>query len=150
MKKNIIDFIKRNRVSTTELADCMGKKGAYKNVSPITQGYFKVGNLFYVCVSGGSNWDVHKKIQDLKDNDIVLIEALDFKNKAVFGDLVSKYLLLYKQANAIVTNAKLRDAPRLIKEQWPIWCNGFTPIGYKNKKLTLSEEIKKKRDKKHD
>ncbi|RXK13656.1 demethylmenaquinone methyltransferase [Halarcobacter mediterraneus] len=142
MKKVIIDFIKRNRVSTTELADCMGKSGAIYNVSAINKGHFKVGNLFWVYATGGTNWNVHKQIEKVSDNDIVFIEALDNEDKAIFGDLVSKYLILYKQANAIVTNGLLRDAPRILKENWPIWCHGFNPVGYINEPVKIKKEIR--------
>jgi regulator of RNase E activity RraA len=143
MKKNIIDFIKRNRVSTTELADCMGKSGSISDVRAINKGHFRVGSLYWVYASGGTNWDVHKQLEEVKDHDIVFVEALDHLDKAIFGDLVSKYLILYKQAGAIVTNGLLRDAPRLIKENWPIWCTGFNPVGYKNEPVELSETIQK-------
>jgi len=152
MKKTIIDFIKRNRVSTTELADCMGKKGALKHVAPITKGQFVVGSLFYVYAYGGTNWDVHRQLEKVEDNDIVYIEALNKKDKAIFGDLVAKYLILYRQVNAIVTNGLLRDAPRLIKEKWPIWCRGFSPLGYSNEQTQLTkeaEELIQKRQKKY-
>ena len=33
--EKIIDYIKRNQVSTTEVADCLGKTGALPNVLPI-------------------------------------------------------------------------------------------------------------------
>ena len=135
MKKNIIDFIKRNRVSTTEIADCLEKSGAILNAHSVNKGHFAVGNLFYVYACNGTNWDVHEQIQNTQDNDIVFIDILDNENEAVFGDLVSKYLLLYKQAGAIVTNGLLRDAPRLIKENWKIWCKGFTPVGYINENI---------------
>ena len=140
MKKTIIDFIKRNRVSTTELADCMGKSGAIHNTKAINRGHFAVGNLFYVYACNGTNWDVHEQIQDIQDEDIVFIDVLDQHDKAVFGDLVSKYLLLYKQAQAVVLNGLLRDAPRLIKENWPIWCDGFSPVGYINEKIEKTQE----------
>lgn len=142
MKKNIIDFIKRNRVSTTELADCMGKSGSIFNVSAINRGHFKVGNLFWVYASGGTNWDVHKQIENVQDGDVVVIETFDTFDKAIFGDLVSKYILLYRQASAIVTNGLLRDAPRLIKENWPIWCKGFNPVGYINEPVTINDDLK--------
>lgn len=137
MKKNIIDFIKRNRVSTTELADCMGKVGAIQNVKAINRSHFSVGNLKYVYACNGTNWDVHKQIETVEDGDVVFVDVLDTLDKAVFGDLVSKYLLLYKQSSAIVVNGLLRDATRLIKENWPIWCDGFSPVGY------INEDIKK-------
>ncbi|MFA7091203.1 MAG: hypothetical protein WC149_05085 [Arcobacteraceae bacterium] len=139
MKKSIIDFIKRNRVSTTEIADCLEKSGAILNTNSVNKGHFAVGNLFYVYACNGTNWDVHEQIQNIQDNDIVFIDILDNENEAVFGDLVSKYLLLYKQAGAIVTNGLLRDAPRLIKENWKIWCKGFCPVGYINDDIQKSE-----------
>lgn len=56
-------------------------------------------------------------------------------DKAIFGDLVSKYILLYKRAKAIVINGILRDIPDLIKENYPIWLNGKSPIGCVNRKM---------------
>jgi len=140
MKDEIIDYIKRNRVSSTEIADCLGKKGSIFNANAINRGHFAVGNVFYAYAVNGTNWDVHDQLQKVKDNDIVFVEVLDTLDKAVFGDLVSKYLLLYKQAGAIVTNGLLRDAPRLIKENWKIWCKGFNPVGYINEKIELNSE----------
>jgi len=150
MKKSIIDFIKRNRVSTTELADCMEKSGAINNVNAINRNHYAVGNIFYVCTCNGTNWDVHKEIENVEDGDIIFIDVLDSLEKAVFGDLVSKYLLLYRQCNAIVTNGFLRDAPKLIKEKWPIWCSGFSPIGFSNEEIQKSDkqlqEIKERKN----
>jgi regulator of RNase E activity RraA len=144
MKNEIIDYIRRNRVSATEIADCLGKSGSVFNANAVNRGHFVVGNVFYVYACNGTNWDVHKQIQEVQDNDIVFVEAYDNINKAIFGDLVSKYLLLYKQAGAIVTNGLLRDAPRLIKENWKIWCRGFDPVGYVNEKTELNfEQINK-------
>jgi 4-hydroxy-4-methyl-2-oxoglutarate aldolase len=138
MKDKIIDYIKRNRVSSTEIADCLGKRGSISNANAVNRGHFTVGNVFYVYACNGTNWDVHEQIQEVQDNDIVFVEAFDNLDKAIFGDLVSKYLLLYKQASAIVTNGLLRDAPKLIKENWKIWCKGFDPVGYINEKRKLN------------
>jgi len=142
MKNKIIDYIKRNRVSSTEIADCLGKKGAIFNTHAINKGHFQVGNVFWVYACGGTNWEVHRQIEKVQDGDVVYIEAFDHLDKAIFGDLVSKYLMLYKQAAAIVTNGLLRDAPRLIKENWSIWCNGFNPVGYINEEIIINKETK--------
>ena len=138
MKEKIIDYIRRNRVSTTEVADCMGKSGVIENVMPINKGHFKVGNVKWVYAYNESNWDVHEQIISTKEGDIVFIEAFECKNRAIFGELVSKYLLLYLQANAIVCGGKMRDAPPLLRENYPIWCTGFTPIGCFNSKPEVS------------
>lgn len=134
MKDKIIDFIKRNRVCTTEVADCLGKSGALENVMPISQGQFKVGNVHWVYTHEESNWEVHEQVVDTKENDIVFIEAFDCNNRAIIGELVTKYIILYRQASAIVCNAKFRDAAALLKEKYPVWCTGFTPVGCFNRK----------------
>lgn len=134
IKEKIIDYIRRNRVSTTEVADCLGKTGALPNIMPINRGHFKVGNVKWVYAYDNSNYPVHEQIRDTSEGDIVFIEAFDCGERAIIGDLVSKFILLYKQAQAIICNTKFRDAAALIKENYPIWCTGFTPVGCFNVK----------------
>ena len=47
--------------------------------------------------------------------------------------------------NILFFIGKLRDAGRLIKENWPIWCSGFSPVGCFNNELDsdLDDSIKK-------
>lgn len=140
VKLKIIDYIKRNRVCTTEVADCLGKSGVLENVMPINKGQFRVGNIKWVYANQESNWDVHEQIVSTQENDIVFIESFDCKHRAIIGELVSKYILLYRQASAIICNAKFRDAAALLKEEYPIWCTGFTPVGCFNKKPEIDLE----------
>lgn len=133
-KEKIIDYIRRNRVSTTEVADCLNKTGAVENVRPISSGHFRAGNVFWAYAHAESNWDVHERLQHVQERDVVLVEVFDCAERAIFGDLVSKFLILYRQAEAIVVTGNLRDAHRLVKERWPIWCKGFSPVGCFNTK----------------
>lgn len=134
MKEKIIDYIRRNRVSTTEVADCLGKTGVLENVLPINRGHFKVGNVKWVYAYKETNWDVHEQVISTQENDIVFIDAIECKHRAIIGELVAKYILLYRQASAIVANAKMRDAGALIRENYPIWSTGVTPVGCFNTK----------------
>jgi regulator of RNase E activity RraA len=90
-----------------------------------------------------SNWALHEQIQNVNENEIVLVQEFNCKNRALLGDIVSKYLLLYKRAAALVVEGYIRDAPRLLKENWPIWCKGFSPIGCFNDRIeeNFDEEI---------
>lgn len=142
MQKIIIDYIKRNRVSSTQVADCLGKKGAIENTKSINRGHFRVGPMRYVYAVNATNYDVHKQIENINDGEIVFVDVINFTDKAIFGDLVSKFLILYRQAAAIVTNGLLRDAPMLIRENWPIWCDGFTPVGYVNHESDIDDSLK--------
>ena len=129
VEDKIIDFIKRNKVSTTEVADCMGKIGVYENSNALNKKHFAVGKVHYCYCDDESNWNVHKNTQSVKANYIILVDDLGSNGKGIFGDLVSKYLILYKQASAIITNGKIRDAHTLIKEDYAVWCNGANPVG---------------------
>ena len=127
--EEIIEYIKINKVSTTEVADCLGKKGVIQNVMPVNRGQFCVGKIKWVYAYNESNWDVHEQIREVQKGDIVYIETFDCGDRAIVGELVSKFIILYRQAEAIVTNTKMRDAHKLIKENYPIWCTGFSPVG---------------------
>jgi len=131
----IIKRISKNKISTTEIADCLGKTGAIEGVIPLNKGQFRVGKVFFAYAYNESNYDLHRQLQDVNEGDIVLIETLNCNNRAVFGDLVSKYLILYKQAAGIIVNGYMRDAQRLLKENYPIWCKGVSPLGCFNKKI---------------
>lgn len=134
VREQIIKYIRVNKVSTTEVADCLGKTGVLPNVMPVNRGQFQVGKVKWVYAYNESNWDVHEQVRDTEKDDIVYIETFQCGDRAIVGELVSEYILLYRQAAAIVTNTKMRDAHRLIKEQYPIWCTGFSPVGCFNMK----------------
>ena len=140
MKDKIIEYIMKNRVSTTEVADCMGKSGAVENVLPLTSRHFAVGEVQYVYAIQESNWTVHEDLEKYApENKIVFIDAIDVNGRAVIGDIVSKYILLYQGNKAIVCTGKMRDAHYLIKENYPIWCSGVSPIGCFNKPVDKTD-----------
>lgn len=129
IKSEILDFIRRNRVSTTEVADCLGKSGCLEDVLPINAGKFCAGFVKYTYAVNESNWTIHRDVREGVEDKIVFMDAIDTKGRAMVGELVSKYILLYQKAVAIVTNGKMRDAHRLIKEGYPVWSKGVTPVG---------------------
>lgn len=139
----IIDYIRMNKVSTTEVADCLGKTGVLPGIYPINRQQFAVGKIKWVYAYNESNWDVHEQVRDVQKGDVVYIECFDCNDRAIIGELVSKYILLYRGGAAIVTNGRMRDAHKLIKENYPIWCAGVSPVGCFNTKneICLNESI---------
>lgn len=152
IRERIIDYLVRNRVSTTEVADALGKTGVLPNVMPVNRGHYKAGKIKWIYAYEESNWPIHEQVQDIEEDCVVFVEAFDCSDRAVFGELVSKYILLYHQSRAIVTNGKMRDAAGLIKENWPIWCDGLTPVGCFNRKpeKDFDEETRKEHSEKYD
>ncbi len=130
----IVKKIASNVISTTEVADCLGKKGALPGVRPLNKGHFRVGRVFFSYAYNESNWELHEQLERVREGDIVVVETHNCKDRAIFGSLVTKFLLLYKGASAVVVNGQMRDIPRLLKENYPVWCTGITPVGCFNKK----------------
>lgn len=151
IKSEIIDYIRKNRVSTTEVADCLGKSGVLPGVKALSPRHFCVGEVCYVYSIEDSNWPIHEDLEKINPKGkIVFADALDVRDdRALFGDLVSKYILLYLGNVAVVTNGYLRDAHTLIKENYPIWCTGVSPVGCFNKAVNneaFAEKIKSGRE----
>lgn len=134
IKEEIVDYLTRNRVSTTEVADALGKTGSVPNVMPVNRGHYRVGVVKWVYAQDESNWTVHEQVRDVEKNSVVFVDTFNCGDRAIFGELVSKYVLLYRQCRAIVVKGKMRDARALIKEDWPIWCDGLNPVGCFNRK----------------
>jgi len=133
-KKNIVDYLVRNRVSTTEVADCLGKKGVLPDVNPCNEGFYKAGLISWIYAYDESNYSMHENLQEINEDTIVFVDTNNCGERAILGELVSKYILLYKQSRAIIVNGKIRDAASIIRQNWPIWCKGYTPIGCFNEK----------------
>lgn len=148
----VIDYLVRNRVSTTEVADALGKTGVVPDLMPINRGHYKAGKIKWVYAYDESNWPVHEQIQELEEDNIVFVDTFNCENRAIFGELVSKYILLYRQSRAIVINGNMRDAAALIRENWPIWCKGLNPVGCFNRKpyKPFNEEQRQKNYEKYD
>ena len=149
-KEKVISYIQRNRVSTTEVADCMGKSGALDGVFPLNAHHFAVGEIQYLYAIQDSNWTVHEELDRVPVMDkIVMIDAIDVHGRAIIGDIVSKYILLYMGNRGIICTGKMRDAHILKKENYPIWCAGVSPVGCFNKDVDKSEfadEIRERKD----
>lgn len=140
ISEKIVDYIAKNRVSTTEVADCLGKTGVYSGVHAVNRGHFAVGPVYWVAATQESNWNVHERFRHIPEGAVVLVVNEGCGERALFGELVSKFALLYRQAVAIVADGNMRDAPRLIKENWPIWCRGFNPVGCFNHEVPPPEK----------
>ena len=142
-KKEILSYIIRNRVSSTEIADCLEKQGALDGVHAVNQNMFCAGFIRYVYAHSESNWSVHEQVREVEKDEIVLLDGINIGNRAIVGELVTKYVIYYRMAAALVALGRMRDANDLIKNRYPVWCKGFTPVGCFNHEIPEDEEVKK-------
>ena len=139
IRRKIIDKIKKNKISTTEILDTLNKDfNYYLDVKPLIPGSYVVGVGYVVHVIEESNWWIHLDLIDVPENSIVLVRCYG-ENRAAFGSLVSKYLLLYRQCKAIICDGNLRDANELIKQKYPIWLKGCSSVSCFNKHDDIGE-----------
>jgi 4-hydroxy-4-methyl-2-oxoglutarate aldolase len=130
MKDKIIRLIEENKISSAETSDVLGKKGALKGIFPVNRKHFSVGEVVFIYAYNESNWELHEQLSEINcENKIVYVHCIQCGERAVLGDLVAKYLFLYKRCKALVVDGFVRDVHRLIKENYPVWCAGITPIG---------------------
>jgi len=125
----IIEFIRANRVSTTEVADALGKSGVLADILPITPGKLHVGRVRALFTANDSNYDLHEQCKHVEKGEVVIVFTHACNERAIFGDLVARFLTLYKGAEAVVVDGKVRDVSRLRRETYPIWAKGVTPLG---------------------
>lgn len=151
--RKALELIEANKISSTEIGDVLGKTGQIEGVHALNSGIFKAGEVKVIYAINNSNYEVHKQLAECDDiKDKILFVYNVNCDRAVFGDLVSKYIMLYKRAKAIVINGKLRDAHTLIKEKYPIWLQDVSPIGCVNRQNgpdidpSLLKELKEKYD----
>lgn len=141
MKEKIIELIKKNRISSVEVADALGKSGVLDGPKPLSTGQHVVGEVQYIYGHSESNWPIHKQGENINEGGILYVDTFECNDKAAFGDIVAKYFLLYKQVEGVVVNGLLRDVHTLKKENYPIWCKGITPLGCYNKDVEETLEI---------
>ena len=141
IKSRIISLIERNRISTVEVSDALGKRGVLPGLRPIAPHKHVVGESVYVYTYRESNWPLHEQIENLPEGRIAFVDSFACGEKALFGDLVAKYMILYRSAKAIVANGYVRDGHTLLKEDYPIWSCGVTPLGCENAEVQAGPEI---------
>jgi regulator of RNase E activity RraA len=139
--ERIVKYILKNRVSTTEVADCLGKSGVIPGVKAVNARIFRAGVVRSVYGHSESNWTIHEQCRNIEENEIVVIDGINVGERSLIGELIAKFTLLYRGAAAIVLLGNARDANDLIKNNYPVWCKGFNPVGCFNTDEPLTPEI---------
>ncbi len=133
IKQKIIEYIKEQKFSTTEVADSLAKTGEIPSLFPVQQEGYLVGEARCIFTAYGTNYYVHEQADTIKPGEIALIFTKHCEGQAIFGDIVAKYIFEIKGAAGAVVQGAMRDLDELRERGYPIWCEGFTPIGCINK-----------------
>jgi len=140
MKSELLKLIRKNRISSVEVADALGKKGVIEGLAPLNPGNYIAGEIWYTATWDNSNWPLHEQLQEMPSDVVVYVEGIRCEERALFGDLVAKTVCLYGGARGLLVDGFVRDVHRLRKENYPIWCKGRSPLGcYNNNVLPTPE-----------
>lgn len=142
IKNKIINLIERNRISSVEVADALGKTGVLDKLQILNTGKFCVGEVQYIYGYSETNWPIHEQGEKVHEGGILYVDTFNCNNKAAFGDLVSKYFILYKRMKGVVVNGLLRDVHTLRKENYAMWSLGATPLGCSNVDIEAPPDVK--------
>ena len=134
LRAEVIEYLKKNRLSTTEFADALGKIGHIKGPKPLRNGLHVSGRVRHILTPQANNSNVHSLISELEKGDILLVDVIGpIENEiAIMGELMVKSAVLYQQASAVVVRGHIRDAGRITRENFPVWSAGVSPIGAVN------------------
>lgn len=138
MINEIIDKINSLNLSSTQVADALGKKGSLSGFNILNFNGRLVGRTAIVYTYGRSNFHLHQSIQNVECNSIVVIVPIDCGDLAVFGELVTRFLFEKKGAIGVVVLGNIRDYDEIENKNYPIWFYGTNPIGCSNKKPIMS------------
>ena len=130
----IIKILKDYDFTTTEVADALNKTGVIPLCYPINHNHNQVeyGYTRTMFASNSSNWEVHEDVFKINKNEIPIIFTENCHDRAIIGELVVRYMVEKKGANAVVIHGLVRDIKSLIDNKLPVWCMGVTPIGCVN------------------
>ena len=132
--QKIIDYCMENRVSTTEVADALGKSGVIPHMIAVTQDLYRVGPVRPVFAANISNYLVHEQVRDVQKGEVVIIFTYNCEERAIIGELIAKYILLYRGAAAVIVKGLVRDGAALRRQRYAVWSEGFSPLGCFNAK----------------
>ena len=135
-RNKMIDFIRENKLSTTEVADSIAKTGGIPSLSPVCVGDYMVGVARCMFTANGTNYYLHGQLDDIEQGEIPLIFSKYCEGRAIFGDIMAQYMIDRKKAQGIVLQGEIRDLDCIRRLGYNIWHNGTTPVGCINKPTT--------------
>jgi 4-hydroxy-4-methyl-2-oxoglutarate aldolase len=143
MLNDVIQLIQDLELSSTQVADALGKTGGIGGLRVLSFNKRIVGKVELVYVYGKSNYYLHKSIQNIERDSIVIVVPIECDDLAIFGELVTRYLFEVKGVIGLVVLGNIRDLDEIEILNYPVWFYGSNPIGCNNIKPVKSlNEVK--------
>ena len=108
--------------------DCMNRQNVMAGrTSPVAAGMHFVGQARTIASVAGDNAAMHTIINMLRPGEVLVIDAENFDNRAVWGEILNSRAMLQK-INGVVVDGAVRDIAELRDMPLPVFASADSPI----------------------
>ncbi|MFM1524114.1 MULTISPECIES: RraA family protein [Helcococcus] len=132
-RADINEINKLRNFQVANIGDAKNRIGCipHSRLKPINQ-LKLIGSAYTVKVPAGDNLLIYYAIDNAKKGDILVIDGVDYKDRALVGEILVSFAIK-KGIAGIVVNGAIRDYEKLKELNIPIYFSGISPNGpYKN------------------
>ena len=109
--------------------DCMNRQNVMAGrISPVAAGMHFVGQARTIASVAGDNAAMHTIINMLRPGEVLVIDAENFDNRAVWGGILNSRAMLQK-INGVVVDGAVRDITALRDMPLPVFASATSPAG---------------------
>ena len=97
-------------------------------ISPLSPGMTMAGQARTVAVLAGDNAALHEVIGRLRPNEVLVIDAANYDDRAVWGGILNTRAKL-RNINGVVLDGAARDAAEMREMGLPVYLSALSPAG---------------------
>ena len=97
-------------------------------ISPLSPGMTMAGQARTVSVLAGDNAALHEVIGRLRPNEVLVIDAGNYNDRAVWGGILNTRAKL-RNINGVVLDGAARDAAEMREMGLPVYLSALSPAG---------------------
>ena len=97
-------------------------------ISPLSPGMTMAGQARTVAVLAGDNAALHEVIGRLRPNEVLVIDAANYDDRAVWGGILNTRAKL-RDINGVVLDGAARDAAEVREMGLPVYLSALSPAG---------------------
>ena len=97
-------------------------------ISPLSPGMTMAGQARTVAVLAGDNAALHEVIGRLRPNEVLVIDAANYDDRAVWGGILNTRAKL-RNINGVVLDGAARDAAEMREIGLPVYLSALSPAG---------------------
>jgi 4-hydroxy-4-methyl-2-oxoglutarate aldolase len=109
--------------------DCMNRQNVMAaRISPVAPGMHFVGQARTIGAVAGDNAAMHTIISMLRPGEVLVIDAENYDNRAVWGGILNSRAML-QQINGVVIDGAVRDVAELRQMPLHVFASAISPAG---------------------